>query len=357
MAILTAQEAEEAGYVRVDASKVKFPALARIFRYKIYDGGRNRDLWCSGCGGATSHAKFDWTLAHAYRCSGVDQALKDELKRQQETSLNLPSTSVAASQIDSLVAELVSVRFLPINLVESSEFRQLVLWANPEYQLPSRSRLANTIISQSATRSRTELIRTLKSRPRTSLTIEFDGWTSRAGLALLAVVASDHLGRSLLIDLIDITADSHTANFLASVVIKSIENSGLPIKQFGAVVSDEASNCRKARALIAHHFKEVNLLEYRCMAHTYNLIGNRMSRSETMKPMLKRAADLITILNRCKPLWAKLKDLGARKISPATPTRWYSVSTAINGLIELKPLFPQVPKEALYNYERLEAER
>lgn len=68
----------------------------------------------------------------------------------------------------------------------------------------------------------------------------------------------------------------------------------LKLKLINAIVSDEASNCRKARELLCKEHKKHNWIEFRFMAHIFNLIGYRMSKSDVIQDI----GDLITFIGR-----------------------------------------------------------
>ena len=67
----------------------------------------------------------------------------------------------------------------------------------------------------------------------------------------------------------DFTDYSHTGNFLA----EQIENILIEIgsEKFGAICSDNASNVKLARSIIAQKYP--NIIDVRCIAHCFNLIS------------------------------------------------------------------------------------
>ena len=75
--------------------------------------------------------------------------------------------------------------------------------------------------------------------------------------------------KEYLYQLSDMSEHSHTAESLSSVIEKVIVDIG--INRISAVVSDNASNVRKAREMI--HDKFPNIENVQCIAHCINLIA------------------------------------------------------------------------------------
>jgi len=90
----------------------------------------------------------------------------------------------------------------------------------------------------------------------------------------------------------------------------------------------------------------------RCLAHVFNLIGAYISRDSIVKRNLRQLVDLITVISRSQRLVAKLRELGANRIAQPVPTRWYSTSSAINSMLDLKSTLELVPKTNEFNCDR-----
>lgn len=86
------------------------------------------------------------------------------------------------------------------------------------------------------------------------------------------------------------------------------------------------------------------------MAHWHNLVGDTISKHESISPILKKLMDLVLLINRTKPLWCKLRDVGARKPVQVVPTRWYTTSASINSILKLKDDLNKVPDDDIYRY-------
>ena len=66
----------------------------------------------------------------------------------------------------------------------------------------------------------------------------------------------------------DYSIDHHTGEFLAEEILKVVEKIGP--KKIIALVTDNASNCVKAREIVSSQYP--NIMNLRCIAHFVNLI-------------------------------------------------------------------------------------
>uniref|UniRef100_U9UVU1 DUF659 domain-containing protein n=1 Tax=Rhizophagus irregularis (strain DAOM 181602 / DAOM 197198 / MUCL 43194) TaxID=747089 RepID=U9UVU1_RHIID len=112
--------------------------------------------------------------------------------------------------------------------------------------------LANIVVDQHL-----ELKRT------TNLTLGFDSWTSPLGQSLYAFVIMTPDRKEIIHCIKNLSANSHTANFLADQLNEVITEVGA--ENFAAVVSDHASACAAAKKRIAERYKHI--LPIRCIAH------------------------------------------------------------------------------------------
>ena len=75
--------------------------------------------------------------------------------------------------------------------------------------------------------------------------------------------------KEYLYQLSDLSDHSHTAEYLSSVIEKVINEIG--VDRVSAIISDNASNVKKARELIQNKFQNIKNVHY--IAHCINLIA------------------------------------------------------------------------------------
>src|SRR5437870_12561901 len=99
--------------------------------------------------------------------------------------------------------------------------------------------------------------------------LAFDGWTSHTHRSIWNFIVMTPTRKEYLYQLSDISEHSHTAEYISSVIEKVVVDIG--VNRISAVVSDNASNVRKAHEII--HDKFPNIENVRCIAHCINLIA------------------------------------------------------------------------------------
>lgn len=348
---------DETFFGPINQFKTRFPALNMLYTFKTSSDDHNRDARCNACSLVYRKCKLSRLIDHAYSCSDCNeefiQQLRDEeadfKERSQLKSRGGLSKSERANR-DKAVAELIAIHSLPLSIVESEEFRKCFQKGrSTEYAPPGRKRLSRSLIPAMAKKMNEDGLRRLHDAGKHSLQLEFDGWSSPGTVSLLAVVITDGQGLSFLVDLVDISAERHTSEYLANLVLEAINKLGLPRNKFNNVVTDEASSYRLARELIVKDF-DTRLIEYRCMAHVFNLIGATFSKSSVVKPILTRLSKLIVFL-RNKRVAAALENSGSNKVVLTVPTRWYSTTLSINSVLTIKPSLLALPRNEDLAYE------
>ncbi|PKB94852.1 hypothetical protein RhiirA5_437909 [Rhizophagus irregularis] len=103
----------------------------------------------------------------------------------------------------------------------------------------------------------------------TNLTITFDGWTSHIYRSIWNFIVITPSRKKYLYQLSDLSECLHTAEYLSSVIEKVIVD--IEIDQISAVVSDNASNVKKACEIIQDKFPTIK--NVRCIMHCINLIA------------------------------------------------------------------------------------
>lgn len=139
---------------------------------------------------------------------------------------------------------------------------------------------------------------------------------------------------------------------IAELALAAIKKSGIPEKKFNSIVSDEASNCRLAREIIVDEMESGHLIEFRCMAHFFNLIGGSISKSSQLRTSFDKLTTLISAVTNRKMLASKLRELGAKRLVHATPTRWYTTCASINAALKIKNIPDLVPKTEEFGFSK-----
>lgn len=75
--------------------------------------------------------------------------------------------------------------------------------------------------------------------------------------------------------------------------------SQIPSRKLNAIMSDSASSCKKARSrLVSQENNDfMHLLQYRCQAHLFNLIGAKMMAEQDVEEMFTGANKLVGFIS------------------------------------------------------------
>lgn len=336
------------------------PTLSELFLWRISPkDSRNRDAKCRACGATSLKTKPDRCINHLRNCpqkQNIDSQLLNETlrhcSRAPKTQERASKVTTEMYEVDKMIVELIAVNLLPLSIVESDELCSLVRQAFPSYSLPSRKKLSSKLVPRVAQGLRGIGFQQIKLAPSYTLTLECDAWTSVAGSSIVAVTLTQHSGESYLLDLIDASRERHTAEYLAEIIINSLRAKEVPLKRINCLVTDEASNMKKARELICSSLDEHHIFHYRCMAHTFNLIIGSVCQCPQVRPDISKLVALIRKVESNKYLLTRLKD-SARAPVKIVPTRWYSVSSSIKSMVDLREDLYEATRDSSLRAENL----
>lgn len=321
--------------------------LDKIFYFrKNSRNGAYQDAECKFCRWQNNQVSATRLLRHVNNCgrifgelvAEVDEFVNNARERRRSSIVlasprHEPAYLKLSSRVDDLLVVFIASHALPISTLLSSELKDLAQMINARYRLPKPTRFVGHLLPARADLVRSKAKDILSKSNNYSLTVELDGW-SQSNVHLLAVVITDKEGRSLLLGLIDVSAESNTAEYLAAKVSGTLCSNEIPITKINAIITDEASNYKLARRTVAVGLKRY-ILDYRCIAHVFNLIGGSIYKG-SIKSTLDRLSELISTISRNKVLTAKLAVAGATKLIGSVPTRWYSMNNSIRSILKIE---------------------
>lgn len=305
--------------------------------------------WCSGM-------DCDRLVKHTVNCKNCPEDARkeviefDSICNERNAEISEVTKKRLQTKFDRAVTQMLAANALPLSLVDSSDFKSIVKEFAPKVKAPTRKKLTKVVLADLAKEITDQVKKRIESSPSHSLTIELDGWSSK-GLSLLGIVCTDHKGGSILLDLVDISSISHTAANLREIVKQTLTRTCLKRLQVNAIITDEASNFKRARKEIAMHVSK-EIFTYRCMAHLVNLVGASMSKATAVHAHLQKLIDLARIISGNKVLVAHLKSQNARKVGLIVPTRWFSTSNCLNSVLALREALSCVPRTETYGFSK-----
>lgn len=230
---------------------------------------------------------------------------------------------------------MIVKEYHPFSIVEDKEFRKLLNMLSPNYIIPSRKTVSNSLLPQMYEM----VVQRVKDKLKnvTAVCLTTDGWTSRNNESFLAVTAHfidpDNITElsSVLLACTSFN-ESHTADNLASFLKNTVSEWGLS-QRITVVVSDNAANIKSA-------IEKCGWRRLSCFAHDINLIVH--SGLTQIEPVVTKIKDIVSYFKRSSHALAKLneyqKQTGSTilKLKQDCPTRWNSTYDMLDRVLKLK---------------------
>ena len=240
------------------------------------------------------------------------------------------------------LVEFIAKEMMPLSIVESESFKELIHFCDPRITIPSRSTLSTSWLPNLYKEKKDELINQLQQVESVALTT--DMWTSRTNEGFLTVTAhfidNEMQFFSKVLSTVNVP-ENHTSANIALRLTDVINTWELDRKVTG-IVTDNAANMMKA-------VSDMKLMQISCFAHTLNLVVTSSIKSVALvESVLKKSRELVTFLHKSSTAQTKLNlhcDLIAsydpsftkiRKLKQDVSTRWNSSLIMICSIKYLK---------------------
>jgi hypothetical protein len=122
-----------------------------------------------------------------------------------------------------------------------------------------------------------------------------DGWTFGHHQSIWNFILLTPTRKEYLYQLSDLSLNSHTAEYLASKIEEVIEKIGP--NRISAIVSDNAANIKKARAIINEKYPKIESI--RCISHCINLIACDIVCYKFADRLLRKVNILASFFRNC----------------------------------------------------------
>ncbi|GET56424.1 ribonuclease H-like domain-containing protein [Rhizophagus irregularis DAOM 181602=DAOM 197198] len=207
---------------------------------------------------------------------------------------------------------------IAFRVVEHPFFINFIKELNAGYNTPTREVLVNQLLERELAQVNFKVNSELEKE--TNLKLAFDGWTSGTHRSIWNFIVMTPSRKEYLYQLSDLSENSHTAEYLVTVIEKVIE--GIGEDRICAVVSDNAANVRNARKIIHENHPKIENVQ--CVAHSINLIACDIVKEKFGKRLLKRVNILTTFFRSSHQANAKLAQIIKEK------RNYESVNSVIN---------------------------
>lgn len=290
---------------------------------------------CKGCKEVIKSTEECRLLPHIRRCRSIDEELKEEAIGVDEGERkSLSKNQRLSSDLNYKLAQVIIKNNLPFRILSCPLFKTIIKDIEPSWNLASRSTMSCKFIPLIATKAKKDFMHTLSVLGDHSLSIEFDHWRDVNHRSILAIVATLIDGKRYLIKLEDVSIRGHSTSSILESLIEGLHL--LPSRCINAIMSDSASSCKAARQKLVTKVSYSHVIQYRCIAHFVNSIGNLLTSDDCITILLSWASKLTSYINNQCDLSAKLKSIGVKRLAKPTTVRWYSNVDMMESLVALR---------------------
>nr|CAH7748444.1 unnamed protein product [Callosobruchus chinensis] len=235
--------------------------------------------------------------------------------------------------VDNQLLKLIVKDYQPFNIVDSKDFQKLVNMLNPNYELPSRKVLSNTLLNNAYEKVFEDIRIELQNVEYVSITT--DGWTSLNNESFYAITChfiDDNCKlQSRLLSSFKFSGQHTSENITQQ--IQSILSQWEIQNKIVACITDNAANMVKAVRL-------ANWWHIPCFAHSLNLIVQ--AGLLEIAELLTNIKSIVEFFKHSSSATEKLQNMQKRmgfevlKLKQDCPTRWNSTFDMLNRLRKMK---------------------
>lgn len=267
-------------------------------------------------------------------------------------------------EIDRSLLRAFIMNGMPFHAVASPFFSSFVQKLNPSYQLPDRMKLTRQTLTNEVihVEKQNDTILTEASY----LTLNIDGWSDKSKRSLYEFNVITESRRAVVLALIDLSAYSHTAEFLLGrleMVLNRASTTFNIIVKIVAIVTDNPSVMQKLRDLFISKPDRQHILSFRCFAHAVNLIAGKdalclryptsheqrlfsvvgdVVKHSFAARVISKISTVTCYFNKSHAFKAKLKEESLRlksnkeTLDTIVVTRWTSVADCLRSFLVLR---------------------
>lgn len=260
------------------------------------------------------------------QCSFMTPSPQTSLRVQQPISkfVNIikPMTLNKSIALDTQLLKMICKEYHPFSVVEDPEFKKFINMLCPNYSLPSRKTLANSLMPRLHKELFDKINYNLSSAK--SICLTSDGWTSMNNISFYALTAhfiDDEINlKSHLLECSEFP-ERHTSENISAWVTSVITKFKIQNK-ISALVTDNASNM-KSTAI------RLNIPHISCFAHSLNLVFQRAIKLSIQK-LVDEVKHIVMYFKKSSFALHKLTEMQENlkkdklKLKQDVPTRWNS---------------------------------
>ena len=226
----------------------------------------------------------------------VKKRIFSEQPRIYESMLRMTKytkDSIPFKTLTSKVTNLLVKQMLPLSLVDSEEFRDLLKQLDPRFECPGRKYFSQTAIPMKSTLVKEQIITDLQNA--TSISCTTDGWSSITAEPYVSLtvhfITPTWTLRTYCLRTIYLP-DSHTADNIAMIIRNILSEFNLQISAVTSFTTDNGANMKAA-------IRKLEITRIPCFGHIlHNAINYSMKDQVAVQQMLKECRTIVSTLNQ-----------------------------------------------------------
>jgi len=238
-----------------------------------------------------------------------------------------PCTPDNKKKIDRLIANFVTNKLVPIDIVEDKSFKDLINYLAPNYKILTRKSIKLKI---------TETYEQLKQRVISkvqefnSISVDFDTWSSVANESYITVnchgIGNDWKLYTFNLET-RVIEESHRTEDLKNIIEVVLKTFIIEDKVLFNI-HDNASNMNLVSLLLG-------FIDIRCFCHTWDLALRSASKEGTLKIIIDKARKILGHFKRsptAQKRFQSFQTIQKLKLKQCTETRWGSIYEMLDRL-------------------------
>lgn len=273
------------------------------------------------------------------------KSVKDSTKitssiQKKVSSFFVRTTSEQKKSIDKQIARYIFATNTPFRNVEHPQFLKLVSDLRAGYNPPNRKEIGGPLLESIYEEEYLKFQEVLKDQ---SVCLGFDGWSNVHNEPIICITVTCKDGEVYLVETVDTSGHSHTAEYLAKVTGEVIRKCETDFScKVRSVVTDNAANVTKTRQLLEQE-TDLSIITYGCSAHILNLLANDYQCNFT--GVKQHVLYVVKYFRNNHSANACYRKSGAPKLIVPSEVRWNTMVDCLESYIKGWPVMLKICEE------------